>query len=96
MKGRIEVKTKIVTDELPAESQPPRDFSLDVVSHSRPRKTQLIDRSHVKAFLLDQAKRTRAHKFTQVSELTLATANEALREWLVNHVKMLPSKGTRI
>ena len=84
------MNTKIVTTELPAES------TLDMASHSRPRRTQLIQRAHVKAFLLDHAKRTRAHKFTQVSELTLATANEALREWLIGHVKMLPSKGTRI
>lgn len=83
-------------DEILLRNTSDKPISVEVVRLSKPRKTQLIDRTHVKAFLLDQAKRERAHKFTQVSELTLATANEILRQWLINYVRRLPSKGVRI
>lgn len=58
--------------------------------------TPLLNRSAVRAALLDHAKRTRAHKYTRVSEDTLLLANAHLRIWIVNHVAKLPSMGKTI
>jgi len=56
-------------------------------------KTPLINREHVRQFLLDQAGKTRAHRYTRVSEDTLIAANEHLRHFLVQHVAKMPSMG---
>jgi hypothetical protein len=53
----------------------------------------LIVESKVRAALLDEARKTRAHKFTRVSKETLEAADRALRLWLQNHVARFPSKG---
>lgn len=55
--------------------------------------TPLINVKNGKAFLLEEAKRTRAHTFTRVSKQTMIDANEALRQWYLNHIKRMPSKG---
>jgi|ERR1043166_1122484 hypothetical protein len=61
-----------------------------------PKRTRLICRVEVKAFLLEHAKATRAHKFTMVSEETLIAVNEACRAACVAIVRRLPSKGKTI
>jgi len=53
----------------------------------------LLNRSAVRQYLLDQAKKTRAHKYTRVSEDTLIAANEHLRQWLNARVRQMPSMG---
>ncbi len=58
-----------------------------------PSKTPLINREHVRSFLLDLAKRQRSHKWDRVSEQTLVTINETVRAWCVAHVAKFPSKG---
>jgi len=63
---------------------------------SRINRTRFLNRAQVRRFLLDWAKGTRAHKFTRVSEETLITINELVRQWCVNHVRRLPSKGKTI
>ncbi len=63
------------------------------VRKDRSPSTLLINREHVRKFLLDRAKQQRAHKFTMVSEETLRLANEQLRLWLIGHVNRMPSKG---
>jgi hypothetical protein len=56
--------------------------------------TPLLCREHVREFLLDLAKQERPfHNFTRVSEETLIAAQGAVRTFLVNHVKRMPSKG---
>jgi hypothetical protein len=55
--------------------------------------TLLINREHVRRFLLETAKARRAHKFSRVSEETIRLANEMLRHWCVSHVNRMPSKG---
>jgi hypothetical protein len=63
-----------------------------VDKHMNP--TPLLCRLAVREFLLDLAKQERPfHKFTRVSEETLLLAQGALRNFLVNHVKRMPSKG---
>lgn len=59
-------------------------------------RTSLINRKHVKALLLDTAKATRAHPFTRVGSDTLNDVNEVVRQFCVNKVKSLPSKGKTI
>jgi len=54
---------------------------------------KLINQSNVRKLLLEQAAQTRAHKFSRVSNGTLTAANEHLRQWIVNHVKSVPSAG---
>jgi hypothetical protein len=58
-----------------------------------PSKTPLINREHVRAFLLDLAKRGRSHKWDRVSEQTLTRINEMVRSFCVHHVAKFPSKG---
>jgi hypothetical protein len=56
--------------------------------------TPLLCRSAVRQCLLDAAKQHRPfNKFNRVSEETLIAANEAVRQFLVSHVKRMPSKG---
>ncbi len=58
--------------------------------------TRFLCRSEVRKFLLHEAARTRAHKFTRVSEETLIEINEHIRACLVSYVRRLPSKGKTI
>jgi len=58
--------------------------------------TPFLCRSAVREFLLDQAKRTRSHKFTRVSGQTMIELNELVRQWCINRVLRLPSKGRTI
>jgi len=58
--------------------------------------TPLVNRTHVREFLLEEARRTRAHKFTRVSEDTLIAVNAQVRQHLVSIVRQLPSKGQTI
>lgn len=53
----------------------------------------LINQSNVRKLLLETAAQTRAHKFTRVSKDTLNLANAAVRQFVVNHIKSVPSKG---
>lgn len=59
----------------------------------RVHKNRLINSTHVRRFLLDYAKETRAQKFTRVSEDTLTRINEAVRMWCIAHVTHHPSVG---
>lgn len=54
---------------------------------------RLINQTAVRELLLQQAKLTRAHRWTRVSEQTLRDAEEALRVWVINYVRSAPSKG---
>jgi hypothetical protein len=58
--------------------------------------TPLLNRSAVRAALLAHAKKTRAHKYTRVSNETLLLANAHLRVWIINHIARLPSMGKTI
>ncbi len=58
--------------------------------------TPFMCRSAVRKFLLEEAGRTRAHKFTRVSEDTLLAINELVRRHCVTIVHQLPSKGKTI
>ncbi len=75
----------VVTTKPPAPASSPPDKG--------PHRTPLINRQHVKTYLLDLAKSKRAHKWTRVSETTLLTINELVRAWCVHHVARMPSKG---
>lgn len=46
--------------------------------------------------MLEQAKSSRHHKFTRVSEETLVEINELVRKAMVHIVHTLPSKGKTI
>jgi hypothetical protein len=52
--------------------------------------------SAVRKFLLEQAGRTRAHKYTRVSGQTMIELNEVVRQWMVLRVARLPSMGRTI
>lgn len=54
--------------------------------------TRFLNRSEVREFILETAK-TRAHKFTRVSEETLVHINEVVRTACIGVVKRAPSKG---
>jgi len=56
----------------------------------------LLCQSAVRKLLLDQAAKTRAHKFTRVSGQTMIELNEVVRQWCVLRVARLPSKGKTI
>ena len=58
--------------------------------------TPFLNRSRVRKFLLEQAARTRAHKYTRVSEQTLIELNETVRRQCIARVAQLPSMGKRI
>jgi len=64
------------------------------IQHINP--TPFLCKSAVREFLLGQARRTRAHKYTRVSEQTLIEANEHLRQWMVLRIARLPSMGKMI
>jgi hypothetical protein len=54
----------------------------------------LINRTHVRNFLLEHARATRPHnKFNRVSEETLRDIHEAVRQMLIARVHRTPSKG---
>jgi hypothetical protein len=54
----------------------------------------LINRTHVRNFLLEFARATRpANKFNRVSEETLREIHEAVRQMLMARVHRTPSKG---
>lgn len=66
---------------------------------ARPRTlnpTAFINRAAVRDFLLEEAKRTRAHKYNRVSGETLTRINEWVRSSMVAHVRHLPSRGKTI
>ena len=52
--------------------------------------------SAVRKFLLDQAKRTRAHAYSRVSGQTMIEINEAVRQLCIDKVRRLPSMGKTI
>ena len=52
--------------------------------------------SAVRKFLLEQAGRTRAHKYTRVSGQTIIELNEMVRQWMILRVSRLPSMGRTI
>jgi hypothetical protein len=56
-------------------------------------KTPLINRSRVKTLALETAARSRAHKFTRVSEDLLVDAEAELRGWVARRVASHPSVG---
>jgi hypothetical protein len=56
-------------------------------------KHPFLNATAVREFLLEHARKTRAKKFSRVSEDTLIAANEALRQWMISHVQRMPSKG---
>lgn len=56
----------------------------------------LIVESKVRTFMLDHAKKTRHHPFTRVSRATLDKLNGVVRQWIINHVKSHPSKGSTL
>lgn len=56
----------------------------------------LISPSKVRRYLLDTAKKTRAHKFTRVSQETLDAAEAAVRSFCARHVAAAPSKGVTL
>lgn len=56
----------------------------------------LLNRKAVRQYLLDTAKAHRHQAFTRVSEDALDKAEGALRNWAVQYVKGLPSKGSTI
>lgn len=52
--------------------------------------------SAVRKFLLEQAGRTRAHKYIRVSGQTMIELNEVVRQWCITRVARLPSMGKTI
>ena len=58
--------------------------------------TPFLCRAHVRKFLLEQAARTRAHKYTRVSEQTMIEINEMVRRYCVHRIAALPSLGKTI
>lgn len=56
----------------------------------------LIVKSKMRAFLLEAAKQTRAHKFDRVSKATFDSLEARLRAMALEHVRRLPSKGKTI
>lgn len=58
--------------------------------------TRLLNRAAVREFLLEQARLTRAHEFTRVSEETLIEINEVVRSHCAAIVRRLPSAGKTI
>jgi len=55
-----------------------------------------LHQSEVRKFLLEQAGRTRAHKYTRVSGQTMIELNEHVRQWCITRVARLPSMGRTI
>jgi hypothetical protein len=55
--------------------------------------TPFLCRAKVRKFLLEQAARTRAHKYTRVSEQTMIEANEVVRQWCISRIGRMPSMG---
>jgi len=61
------------------------------------RKSQsLINRTHLRRFLLDHAARTRSHKFHRVSEETFQVLEAKLRNLAIDTVSRHPSVGKTI
>ena len=58
--------------------------------------TPFLCRAQVRKFLLEQAAKTRAHKYTRVSEQTLIEINERVRQMCISKVTCLPSMGKTI
>lgn len=58
--------------------------------------SRLTSPTHVRQFLLDNAKTLRHHKFTRVSQETLDKIEAVVRAHCVAVVKSAPSKGTTI
>ena len=52
--------------------------------------------SAVRKFLLEQAGRIRAHKYSRVSGQTMIELNEVVRQWCITRVARLPSMGKTI
>jgi hypothetical protein len=87
IKKQIESKIEAVAEATSTEVTPVPDV------REKWLKYPLINATAVREFLLEHAGKTRAKKFTRVSEDTLIAANAALRYWLISHVQRMPSKG---
>ena len=61
-----------------------------------PKPAPFINDKEVRTFLIEQAARTRAHKYTRVSEQALIELNEHVRQWCITRVARLPSLGKTI
>lgn len=55
-----------------------------------------INEKAVREFLLEHAGKTRAHKYTRVSEQTMIEISEMVRRYCIHRVASLPSKGKTI
>ncbi|HEY3898967.1 MAG TPA: hypothetical protein VGM54_10160 [Chthoniobacter sp.] len=60
------------------------------------RMPRLLSPTHVRKFLLESAKRERAHKFTRVSKETLEHLESSMRAKCLDLVKRAPSKGVTL
>ena len=56
----------------------------------------LLNKAQLKKYALDAAAANRHHKFSRVSEDFMIKAEAHLRQWVVAHVKNLPSSGETI
>lgn len=86
--GNIRTGQRLPGNELNSTCESPRNRSLN--------PTRFLCRSEVRNFLLEWARKNRAHKFDRVSEETLVAINEFVRGKLIEHVRRLPSKGKTI
>lgn len=58
--------------------------------------SSLLNKSNVRKFLLDEAGKTRHHKFTRVGAEVYDEIEAELREWMRQKIAFLPSKGKTI
>lgn len=56
----------------------------------------LINKTHVRDFLLEAAKQERAHRFTRVGEELYSELDRVVAAWLRHRAKSQPSKGQTI
>ena len=71
-------------------------FRPEVIEKVRTRTPRMISPSCVRRFMLDHARKTRAHKFTRVSADTLAQIEGRVREYCACIVERAPSKGVTL
>ena len=60
------------------------------------RKGMLVNRTVFKRRTLEIAKELRAHKWDRIAESFVQEGEAHLRQWIVNKVRQLPSKGKTI
>ena len=58
--------------------------------------TPLINRSHVRQYILDHASKTRAHPWDRVAGSIFIEAEAHLKAFLRERVRQMPSKGKTI